>query len=201
MHGAQQTPYRLQPQPQPLRYGSITSVTGTYDDSTGTLDATLTINLRPKFITASEDRDISGDTRTVRLQVSGFSFGTPDVNGVAQAQTAATGTFELLGGDVYRALHNEIMVPDDVYNISFLARQFHPDLPAGPNTLTDIVQGVKVLDLWGDGYLGDNTEFLAGADVRLELTAVPLPAAVFLFGTGLLGLLGIRIQNKSNRSP
>ena len=50
-----------------------------------------------------------------------------------------------------------------------------------------------LMSLWGyglpdapfepDGYLG--------LDLRLELTAVPVPAAAWLFGSGLLGLVGV----------
>ncbi len=182
---------------QPLRFGSIASATGTYDDTNGTLDATFTVTLRDKFVTASEERGIMGDTRTVHLNVSNFSFGAPDANGVALAQTDATGTLDLTGGAVYRALHNEIMVPDAVYDISFLAQQYYPSANGGPNTLTDLVQGVRLLDLWGDGFLQGSSEFIAGADFRLELTAVPLPAAVFLFGSALLGLFGVRMRKQN----
>ena len=34
-------------------------------------------------------------------------------------------------------------------------------------------------------------------DWQLELTAVPIPAAVWLFGSGLIGLIGVARQKKS----
>ena len=43
------------------------------------------------------------------------------------------------------------------------------------------------LSLWGADFPDPNL----GLDLRLQLTPVPVPAAVWLFGSGLLGLIGI----------
>ena len=55
-----------------------------------------------------------------------------------------------------------------------------------------------LLSLWGanstpelDSLFPDNNAEVLGLDLRLQLTPVPVPAAVWLFGSGLLGLIGI----------
>jgi hypothetical protein len=60
----------------------------------------------------------------------------------------------------------------------------------------DFVADIGVLGFFnsqGGVFNGDDDEFgiIAGTWTRFEMTVVPVPAAVWLFGSGLLGLVGI----------
>ncbi len=65
-----------------------------------------------------------------------------------------------------------------------------------PNSFTSFAPGLHYMTLWGanftgglfDGNFNDGTTF--GMDLRLGLSPVPAPAAVWLFGTALVGLFG-----------
>ena len=63
------------------------------------------------------------------------------------------------------------------------------------DTVTNIAgNGLNLYYLSSDpanSYLGDQTYALSGGGSLIPVSAVPLPAAVWLFGPGLLGLLGI----------
>jgi hypothetical protein len=48
----------------------------------------------------------------------------------------------------------------------------------------------------GHAYFNIHTTQFAGGEIRGFLTAVPIPAAVWLFGSGLLGLMGIARQRR-----
>lgn len=85
-------------------------------------------------------------------------------------------------------LYNTTIVFDNTYVCCGTVPGFSPNSFDG-----------TTMSLWGADYaLGFGAaETLAnagprlGLDLRLELTAVPVPAAVWLFGSGLLGLVGI----------
>ena len=49
---------------------------------------------------------------------------------------------------------------------------------------------------WGDGTVG-NAGSMGGYPIALNITAVPLPAAVWLFGSALVGLLGLGRRQSS----
>ncbi|VAW51540.1 hypothetical protein MNBD_GAMMA06-308 [hydrothermal vent metagenome] len=58
------------------------------------------------------------------------------------------------------------------------------------------------LTLWGANFSdasfgGSYTGATLGMDLRIELTSVPVPAAVWLFGSGLLGLVGVVRRKKA----
>lgn len=59
------------------------------------------------------------------------------------------------------------------------------------------------MSLWGADYVSGGiviSEVIPpelGLDLRIELTQVPVPAAAWLFGTGLLGLLGVARRKSS----
>jgi len=70
-----------------------------------------------------------------------------------------------------------------------------------PNSLKPHQDGGVVLALWGDNayYQGiyQGVYGYIGADIRVKLKEVPLPAAVWLFGSAIVGLVGIgRRRNK-----
>ena len=51
--------------------------------------------------------------------------------------------------------------------------------------------------LAGQTYINVHTAANGGGEIRGQLTAVPSPAAVWLFGSGLLGLIGISRRKKT----
>jgi len=72
--------------------------------------------------------------------------------------------------------------------------------PFSPVTDPSLSAGGKVLDTGGSGIIGpvqgisisDGSIQLPGNNATLSLTTTPIPAAAWLFGSGLLGLAGIR---------
>jgi hypothetical protein len=81
---------------------------------------------------------------------------------------------------------------------------FEPSLGDSFDILTaDTIEGefdILTLALLGDGLKWDLNYILddSGTDfVRLSVSQVPIPAAVWLFGSGLIGLLGIARRKKS----
>lgn len=61
--------------------------------------------------------------------------------------------------------------------------------------------GANSLDLLaGNTYLNIHTGAFPGGEIRGQLTAVPVPAAVWLLGSGLLGLLGAASRKKAMRA-
>lgn len=64
-----------------------------------------------------------------------------------------------------------------------------------PNSFVANIDG-KVMSLWGANFTGtfDGTTYpgsTTGMDIRLQLAPVPVPAAAWLFGSALLGLVGV----------
>lgn len=92
------------------------------------------------------------------------------------------------------------VVPDEISEI-FSGSLSHAN-PDHPNTFFTLIEDVdeftrivRFEDLFSTN---DQTGFLAGHDVRftLQLTPVPIPAAVWLFGSGVIGLIGLARRRK-----
>jgi len=49
----------------------------------------------------------------------------------------------------------------------------------------------------GEGWTGDNNESWAIDNLEISINAVPIPSAIWLLGSGLIGILGIRRKFKS----
>ena len=67
--------------------------------------------------------------------------------------------------------------------------------PSIGSTTISAQQEVDLLaGLW---YINIHTDFFPGGEIRGQVQVVPIPAAVWLFGSGLLGLVGIARRKKS----
>jgi hypothetical protein len=92
----------------------------------------------------------------------------------------------------------------DVSLFDFGSGLFEPSLGDSFDILTaETIEGefdILTLALLGDGLKWDVDYILDdfGTDfVRLTISQVPIPAAVWLFGSGMIGLIGIAIRKKS----
>ena len=146
-------------------------ISGTYNDMTGAFDAVLTVS------DAGPNVTLSG---TLLFDGSGFlsasSMIAVDFDGVSANPLLRDTVIGFLPGDICCSGAGD------------------------PNSFKNI-GGNMVMSLWGAdwGYSGDFNDALAnpyqgsklGMDLRIQLTAVPVPAAVWLFGSGLIGLIGL----------
>ncbi|HEY9150237.1 MAG TPA: flocculation-associated PEP-CTERM protein PepA [Gammaproteobacteria bacterium] len=148
---------------------TITNVTGT------SVDFTIDSGSAEVYLDGSPDYSFVGD--------SGFSDGTAILNGsiVGGSGTVFGGVLGVTSIDVLiTGYDTSVFHPDTIIAGSSV---FTLQLTDGNNQFSGVssVQGNSV----------DSGDFLLSADGNLTLAAVPVPAAVWLFGTGLLGLLGM----------
>jgi hypothetical protein len=64
----------------------------------------------------------------------------------------------------------------------------------GSATITDTHEAQLLSDLW---YINIHTSLHTGGEIRGQAQVVPIPAAVWLFGSGLLGLAVLARRRKS----
>ncbi len=137
-------------------------------DGTAVINATAT---NPDGITA--DIDISfGAYTTVHADVK--TAGGPQLTSWYYYETITSGNIAILGVDYDITLHN----PNLVLQIGF-----------GANDKT----GAFGASVWMDADDGLATGGYTGGhwDLNMDLAAVPVPAAAWLFGSGLIGLVGV----------
>lgn len=151
-------------------------ISGTYNDVTGAFDAILTVSAAGPTVT------LSGN---LLFGVSGF------------LDSASTLSVDFDGSDGFLTDTTIGFLPGDICCNGL----------GDPNSLMDI-NGSLVMSLWGANWnYGDGSNFDGGAalpylgstlgmDLRVELTAIPVPAAVWLFGSGLIGLAGLARRKK-----
>ena len=77
---------------------------------------------------------------------------------------------------------------------------FFPDLPTLPTQLlpSDIVGVTNTTYVfWGRSSPLDEESLYALENMQISISSVPLPAALWLFGSGLLGLIGVSTRKKA----
>ncbi len=158
-------------------FTKITGAKGTYNDETGAVDFMFTISNGTSF----------GLTGNLLFNGAGWlaNHSTLNYTGLDIAGIATDGIFGFKKGDV-------------CCNGEFDPNSFMESGNGDLNFLT--LWGADGFHTWTNwwgkekGYYWDST---VGMDFRLALAPVPLPAAVWLFGPALLGLLGIRRRKVS----
>jgi len=168
--------------------GTVTSVVGTFDLHTGTLDATLVLALSPEVAALNESLNNSTADRVFELSATGFEFDSM----TGSLVTTGWGTITALGDAIFSLVNANGLPSSTPGNGSTFAIDFLPAVEANTLTIGGVVNGDAVLNLWGFAQNTQNGLFALGTDLNLVLTAVPIPAAAFLFGSGLLALFGIR---------
>ena len=74
-----------------------------------------------------------------------------------------------------------------------------PELPFGTNTVDILQPGIVMIDTWNPAN-PDNFNLIpveGGFEVDVFVETIPIPAAVWLFGSGLIGLIGVARRKKS----
>ena len=79
-----------------------------------------------------------------------------------------------------------------VVNIGTISGLTSPSI--GSSTISAGQASELLAGLW---YINIHTALIPGGEIRGQVNAVPVPAAVWLFGSGLVGLIGIARRKKS----
>lgn len=64
----------------------------------------------------------------------------------------------------------------------------------GSATITEAQEVDLLMELW---YINIHSDVIPGGEIRGQVAVVPIPAAMWLFGSGLLGLVGIARRKKA----
>ena len=143
------------------------------------------------------------------------------LNSVPQNASAATGTAMMSYDDVSNIFNLSINI-SGLNKSALTASHIHLGAPGvnggvlygmANSNWTDTANGMSFtvagamfpgansLDLLaGKTYLNIHTVAFPGGELRGQLTAVPVPAAAWLLGSGLLGLLGAASRKKALRA-
>jgi hypothetical protein len=164
------------------KLADITSASGSYDDVNGALSLVLGLsNSDSVTLTGTLFFDVAGTLGSdSSLNYSGLTNLAASTFGTSNS-LGASGSFGFLGQDVCCSGSYD------------------------PNSFQPVTADLNYLTLWGADYgggtfLGNYTGSIVGMDLRLELSEVPVPtpvpAAVWLFGTALIGFVGMSRRRK-----
>ncbi len=168
--------FELLPTPLTVEGFVFTTVSGNGSPVLATIEQGSTQYNGSAALTSSNSSDIE-----MTLQGGGlFSIGSLDVDNIFQ--TVSGGTFEFIG---------------NLSGGGQVAQQFAADNSLGNETVSLIgFQNLTSLILGGAGTLGF-ANIGTVDNINTSLNPVPVPAAVWLFGTGLIGLFGFSKRKKA----
>jgi len=169
-------------------FGQIDSASGTYNDFTGELSLTLGItetNSSTDTFTLSGNLlfDLGGDgdlTTNSQLHFESLNLTTASASSVPTS------------GDFRFEADLNCCGGDDGPNTFLAANPLPAGFPADLHYMT--LWGANITESLGESLYPGST---VGMDLRLGLSAVPVPAAFWLFGTALIGLLGFNRRRKA----
>ena len=131
--------------------------------------------------------------------------GTPDYN--FAADTGFTNDTAILSGTIVQGAGNATIFGGGLFGVStidllvtsFDTAIFEPDtIQAGSSVFTlQLGLGAPIGATSVQGNFAGLGDLILTADGNLELKAVPIPAAVWLFGSGLLGMVGVARRRRS----
>lgn len=147
------------------------AVSGTYNDVTGDFNATMGVSTGGTFTLTGTGLLFDGSGTLANNSQLSITFTNP--TGLLQANEIG-----FLPGYICCGSSNQ-----------------------DPNSLI-ASGGNMVITLWGANFGGGifNGNYVThdlGIDLRLSMSPVPIPAAVWLFGSGLLGLVGVARRKKA----
>jgi hypothetical protein len=151
-----------------------------------------------------------GDTATVDLRISGlgddilaaFDIDVSFDDSILAYQSFTFGTgLDVLGYGSIQDVDDSVSGTVNVYELSF---DFDSDLinlqpnnfVLGTFTFDTLSIGTSALDVTYVDLVGANYSLLQASVVSGSISAVPVPAAIWLFGTALIGMIGF---NKRKR--
>jgi len=153
----------------------ILSVMGTYDNVSGTVN----------FVFGLGSGDMMALKGNLLFDDAGF-LNTNPITGDPNSSLAYTGLTNGPRIDVASASA-----------FGFLKGQVCCSGPLAPNSFNKGSRGLHYMSLWGANILsrdflrdGVYSDTKLGMDFRLEMSAVPIPAAAWLFGSALIGFIG-----------
>lgn len=187
----------------PIVFGQAGTVTLTLNHSAGGYDHLLYLGPTLIFVP---------DEPPPIMALTDISDPSSDVLGYSPANindTVSLGSFSANEEVIFRLVNvgsERFGEPGVVPGLGEISEIFSGSLshanPDHPNTFFTLIEEVdeftrivRFEDLFSTS---DQDEFLDGHDVRftLELTPVPIPAAVWLFGSGVIGLIGLARRRK-----
>jgi hypothetical protein len=144
---------------------------------TGLTTGSLRLSWDPADLTLNTpDTDIL--SAVTGLGFLGTPFSSVAINDVA-------GTVDIVMG----SLPPGVLTPGGL--IDFFTLNFTADAGGAALITSELGFSEGVLGSWGDTTSTDITSAMVYGDTTVTVNAVPVPAAVWLFGSGLLGLVGV----------
>lgn len=157
------------------------AASGSYDDATGDFSFT--------FADAGGGFTLSGSNLLFTDTVPGT-----DVHVQSSVPTAV-----LTLNQTY-SIDGETYVAGTSYNLDFAPRiECCQELAFFPNTLTNTPDGTSVIALWGAGANPASGQRI-GVDIAVRISNIPLPAAGWMFISGILGLAAAYRRRQRMRS-
>ncbi len=148
--------------------------------------------------------EITGDLVLTDAGTLHFEVGSDGLNpaGYLWDQLIVGGNYDLQGGLVKFSLLDSVSILD--FEADFTIDDFFRNGTAGLDTGFDLLQlsmfnnlDLYAYDVLGDGWYALTLDAAGGFTAIASTSPVPVPAAAWLFGSGLIGLIGVARRRKA----